>query len=147
MASIDRSALVLHSAEQMFCLVNDVRRYPEFLSGCRSTELISESDTELVARLHLSKGGLSYSFATRNQLFKPERMLLTLEEGPFSSLSGEWQFLSLSEEACKVVLHLEFEFANKVASLAMGKLFSQVAATLVDSFVQRADQVYGEGSL
>ena len=142
MAQVDRSALVLHTTEQMFDLINDVERYPEFLPWCAATEVISRTDEELVATLYLSKGGLKYSFTTRNQLQRPQRMTLELEEGPFSSLCGVWDFKPLSDEACKVSLSLQFEFSGKIASLAMSKVFNQVATTLVDAFVSRAEQIY-----
>lgn len=143
MTQVDRSALVLHSAEQMFDLVNAVETYPDFLSGCVRTEVISRTDNELVATLHLAKGGLKYQFSTRNELERPGRMTLQLVEGPFSRLQGEWKFIPLSEDACKVVLSLEFEMGNKLTSLAVGKLFEQVATSMVDAFVSRADTVYG----
>lgn len=142
MTQVDRSALVLHTAEEMFDLINDVERYPEFLPWCSSTEIISRTDDELVATLFLSKGGLKYSFTTRNQLNRPVSMTLELEEGPFSRLSGVWDFKPLSDEACKVSLSLQFEFSGKIASMAMSKVFNQVATTMVDAFVTRADQVY-----
>ncbi|WP_415902189.1 type II toxin-antitoxin system RatA family toxin [Neptuniibacter sp. QD29_5] len=142
MTQVDRSALVLHTAEEMFDLINDVARYPEFLPWCASTEIISRTDDELVATLFLSKGGLKYSFTTRNQLNRPVSMTLELEEGPFSRLSGVWDFKPLSDEACKVSLSLQFEFSGKIASMAMSKVFNQVATTMVDAFVTRADQVY-----
>ena len=143
MTQVDRSALVLHTAEQMFDLINDVEKYPEFLPWCAKTEVVSRSDDELVATLHLAKGGLTYSFTTRNHLSRPHKMVLELEQGPFSSLRGIWEFKALSEEACKVSLHLQFDFAGAITSFAMGQVFNQVATTLVDSFVERADQIYG----
>ena len=62
MTQVERSALVLHTAEEMFDLINDVERYPEFLPWCAKTEVVSRTDEELVATLFLSKGGLNYSF-------------------------------------------------------------------------------------
>lgn len=142
MTQVERSALVLHTAEEMFDLINDVERYPEFLPWCAKTEVVSRSDEELVATLFLSKGGLNYSFTTRNQLNRPTRMTLELVEGPFSSLAGVWDFKVLSDEASKVSLNLQFDFSGKIASFAMSKVFNQVATTLVGAFVTRADQVY-----
>jgi len=142
MTQVNRSALVLHTAEEMFVLINDVERYPEFLPWCAKTEVVSRTEDELVATLYLSKAGLNYSFTTRNQLHYPTRMTLELEEGPFSSLNGVWDFKVLSDEACKVTLNLQFEFSAKIASFAMSKVFNQVATTLVDAFVARADQIY-----
>lgn len=143
MAQVDRSALVLHTAEQMFDLINDVERYPEFLPWCSRTELLSQSEDELVATLFLSKAGIKYSFTTRNQLRRPAQMIIELEDGPFSTLAGTWDFKALSDEACKVHLNLNFEFSGKITSLAMSKVFNQVATTLVDAFVARADEIYG----
>lgn len=144
MTQVDRSALVLHSAEQMFQIVNDVAAYPEYLPWCSGTEILSKSENEMVATLHLAKAGMSYSFTTRNQLTPPHRLEVVLEEGPFEHLAGVWTFDALSEEACKVSLALNFSFAGKLTSLAMGKVFNQVATTMVDAFVQRADDVFGD---
>ncbi len=142
MAQVNRSALVLHTADEMFELVNDVRRYPEFLPWCSSTEVVHESEDTLEATLYLAKGGLKYHFTTRNNLQRPSRMEITLVEGPFKSLTGIWTFTPLSDEASKVELNMHFEFSGKLTGLAMGKVFNSVATTLVDAFVSRADQVY-----
>jgi len=144
MTQVNRSALVLHTAEQMFDLVNDVRKYPVFLPWCASTEVVSESPEELVATLNLAKGGLKYSFTTRNRLRRPNTMDITLVEGPFSSFKGRWMFTPLSEEASKVELQMDFEFKGKLTRLAMSKVFNSVATTLVDAFVTRADAIYGQ---
>ncbi len=143
MAQVNRSALVLHTAEEMFDLVHDVRRYPEFLPWCAATEVISETADTLEATLHLAKGGLKYSFTTRNRLERPGRMEIALVRGPFKSLTGVWTFTPLSEEASKVELNMHFEFSGKLTGVAMGKVFNSVATTLVDAFVNRADQIYG----
>jgi len=142
MTVINRTALVLHTAEEMFDLVNDVRRYPEFLPWCSRTEVVSEGDDHIEGTLYLSKGGLSYSFTTRNELERPKHMKIRLVEGPFKSLEGEWTFTELSDEASKVELNLSFEFSGKLTSLAMSKVFNSVASTLVDAFVSRSDQIY-----
>jgi len=142
MAVINRTALVMHSAEEMFDLVNDVRRYPDFLPWCSRTEVLSQADDHIQATLHLAKGGLSYAFTTRNELQRPNRMVIRLVEGPFKTLEGEWSFSALSDEASKVELNLSFEFSGKLTSLAMSKVFNSVATTLVDAFVARADKIY-----
>jgi ribosome-associated toxin RatA of RatAB toxin-antitoxin module len=143
MTSITRSALVMHSAEQMYALVNDVETYPQFLSGCTSTELISKTDEELVASLTISKKGVNQTFTTRNKLQFPERMELTLVDGPFTQFLGVWNFYRLTDEACKVTLDMDFEVNGKLAGIALGAVFKQIATTMVDSFVSRAKQVYG----
>jgi ribosome-associated toxin RatA of RatAB toxin-antitoxin module len=143
MTTVERSALVLHTDEQMFNLINDVERYPEFLPWCSSVNLQKRSEDDLTATLFLSKGGFKYHFTTHNQLNFPKEMTISLVDGPFSHLSGTWTFTALSEEACKVNLVLEFGFSGKLTALAMGKVFNQVANTMVDAFVKRADAIYG----
>ncbi len=97
-----------------------------------------------MATLHLAKGGLKYSFTTRNLLQRPRSMAITLVEGPFSHFAGKWSFTPLSDEASKVELQMEFEFKGRLAGLAMSKVFNSVATTLVDAFVSRADALYGQ---
>lgn len=146
MSRISRSALVMHSAKEMFELVNDCESYPKFLPGCSNARLIQREADFLVGELELSKAGMSYRFTTRNALFEPERIELKLVDGPFKKLEGTWQFQPLAAHACKVSLDLEFEIAGRVVSAALSPLFSQMAASQVDAFVKRADEVYGRYS-
>ena len=145
MTSINRSALVEYSAEQMFDLVNDIEHYPAFMQGCVSAKVLSESDTELVGQLRLSMGGIGQQFTTRNLLFRPERIEMTLVEGDFSNFAATWTFDALTESACKISLTMEFEFRSLFMSFAAGPLFSSSANNLVDAIVQRAHKVYGDG--
>lgn len=133
----------MYSAEQMFDLVNDVRRYPEFLDGCRTTEVLSESEAFIEARLTIAKSGFSQSFSTHNDLERPSRMTMRLMDGPFDRLEGVWCFTPLSPDACKVSLDMEFEMANKLKGAAMSLAFKQIANMMVDAFVTRASEIYG----
>lgn len=142
MTSISRSALVMHSAEQMFDLVNDVQAYPEYLPGCVAVDVISQSDELLSASLTLAKVGIKYSITTSNELKRPESMVMSLVDGPFKSFKGVWTFKALSDEACKVSLDMEFEVGSNMAGMAIGTLFKQVATSMVDVFVKRAEQIY-----
>lgn len=143
MPQIERSALVFYSAQQMFALVNAVPDYPQFLPGCSAAKVISQTDTEMVAALTVSKAGLSHTFTTRNTLTPFQQIDMQLVDGPFKRLSGGWAFQPLNDKACKVVLNLEFEFSNKLIQLAFGKVFNELAASMVTAFTQRAKQVYG----
>jgi ribosome-associated toxin RatA of RatAB toxin-antitoxin module len=140
---VQRSALVMHSDQAMFDLVNDVASYPLFMDGCQGAEVFEQSDQLMVARLDLKKAGVKTSFMTRNSLSAPGTIEMRLEDGPFKALRGVWQFKALSAEACKVSLDLEFEFNNVAMSMAASKLFAGMANDLVDSLCRRADQVYG----
>ena len=145
MSHINRSALVHYSPAEMYQLVNDVVEYPKFLPWCRSSQVKSETATEMVASVEIAKGVLNKTFTTRNKLRKDVRIDLELVDGPFKRLSGHWQFDALkTADACKVNLDLEFEFDSAMMSLAAKPIFTQIANSLVDAFCKRAVDVYGE---
>jgi len=144
LSRVEKSALVPYSAQAMFDLVADVESYKEFLPWCSNSRRISIGDTEVCGWIEVSRLGITQSFSTCNALYPPERMTLVLNEGPFKSLHGEWRFVPLREDACKVMLTMEFEFSGKLINAAFGKVFNQVANSLVESFVQRAGEVYGD---
>lgn len=142
--TIERSALVMYSAEAMFDLVNDVEAYPEFMEGCVAAEVFESGDSHMVAQLTLRKAGLEQRFTTRNQWRRPDHIAMALEKGPFRQLDGLWQFSALSETACKISFKLEFEFSSSALGFAASRLFTQVANNLVDSLCRRAEAVYGK---
>ncbi|MCK4834444.1 MAG: type II toxin-antitoxin system RatA family toxin [Gammaproteobacteria bacterium] len=145
MSHIKRSALVHYSPAEMYQLVNDVASYATFLPWCRSSEVKSESKTEMMASVEIAKGVLNKTFTTKNSLQKDFRIDLQLVDGPFKKLAGHWQFDRLkTESACKVSLELDFEFDNAMMSIAAKPIFTQIANSLVDSFCKRAVDVYGE---
>lgn len=143
MPSIEKSALVPYSDVEMYALVNDIESYPAFVPGCRSAQVLEATDSSKVARLDISKAGVGKSFTTRNTLEPPGRIGMELVDGPFKYLRGGWYFQRLDEQACKIVLHLEFEFANRLLGMAFGSIFNELQSRMVDAFVQRAEQVYG----
>jgi ribosome-associated toxin RatA of RatAB toxin-antitoxin module len=141
MTEINRSALVPFAADVMYQLVNDIEAYPKYMEGCVGAQITARGDDWLEARLDLAKGGLKYSFTTRNKLLPPSEIDLTLVEGPFEYFSGRWRFQALAPTACKVTLHLEFEMAGKLLNFAAKALFNSVANQLVDQLVKRAQQL------
>ncbi len=145
MAHVHKTALVPYSAKQMFDLVNDFLHYPEFLPWCRSTRLISRTETELCGEIEVARIGVRQKFATCNTLHEPDRVDIRLLEGPFKKLEGGWRFTSLREDACKVELVLDFEFSGGLIDKAFGAVFQQIANSLVDAFCKRADEIYGRG--
>ncbi|MEC5318289.1 type II toxin-antitoxin system RatA family toxin [Brenneria populi subsp. brevivirga] len=142
MPKISRSALVPFSAEQMYQLVNDVSSYPAFLPGCTGSRVISATSDEMTAAVDVSKAGIRKTFTTRNTLTNNQNINMQLVDGPFRQLSGDWHFTPLSNDACKVELHLDFEFTNALIELAFGKVFKELAGNMVQAFTQRAKEVY-----
>lgn len=143
MTTVSRSALVAYSARQMFDLVDDVAAYQQFLPWVKSSRELHRDEETVRATLVFSKGGFEKSFTTQNRIQHGKMIELRLVEGPFRHLHGYWRFEQLREDACKVSLDLEFEFSNRLLGMAFGRVFTQVANTLVDSFVTRAREVYG----
>ncbi len=142
MPKVTRSALVSFSADQMFNLVNDVARYPEFLPGCSGSRVIESSDTSMVASVDVSKAGISKTFTTSNRLTQGAMIMMELVDGPFKKLQGGWHFTPLDDQACKVELKLEFEFSSRMIEMAFGKIFNELTGNMVSAFTQRAKQVY-----
>ena len=147
MTRIHRTALVEHSADQMFDLVNDIEQYPKFLPGCTAARVVSSSDTELVGELTLSKAGITQQFTTRNALDRPHSIAMEMVEGNFTSFDARWEFSALTDNACKVSLTMDFQVKSSLVGFAIEKLFSSVANAQVDAMVQRAAQVYGNSNV
>lgn len=144
MHKIERTALVQHSAADMYALVNDVAAYPEFLKWCRTSRVISETVDEMDAELEIAWKALHKVFTTHNVLRKDECIRLSLVSGPFKSLTGSWGFKHLRKDACKITMEIEFEFKNAVSNMIFSAIFSQLYNSLIDSFIKRADVVYGK---
>ena len=142
MRKVNRSALVPYSAAQMFALVKDVEAYPAFLPWCNDAEVHIRGDDYIEASLELHRGRVSKRFRTRNVLQENEFLGLELVGGPFRHMSGGWTFQQLGDAGSKVALALEFEFENKALDVVLGRFFEHTCNTLVDSFTQRAAQIY-----
>ncbi len=140
--SINRSALVLHSTERMSALVNDIMSYPQFLPWCSKANIIEQNSEFMIASIEVRKGGIRQSFTTRNDISSDGKILMDLVDGPFKYLKGVWDFIHLKEDACKVVLTLEFELKQNISKMAFGPIFNQAANSMVDAFCERANQVY-----
>jgi len=146
MKSVHKSVLIWHSAHEMFALVSDVARYPEFLPWCRSGRVLEQTPDGMLASVGMSIGGLKKSFTTRNTHVADRRIHLELVDGPFSHLDGSWDFKPVgdaSQRACRIEFRLQYGFASRTLSALVGPVFDKIAANLVDAFVKRADQVYG----
>ena len=140
---IRRSAIVRHSAERMFALVNDVANYPERFSWCSATTVLNQDDTHLTARLDLRIAGFTQAFSTRNTLHPPARIDMTLVDGPFRQLNGVWEFIALGSEGCKVSFALDFEYSGTLLAPIMRIGFQKLADRMVDEFCAEADRAYG----
>lgn len=142
MVKVEKNVLVPHSAEQMFTLVDRVEDYQTFLPWCGGINLIERSEQTTTATIYIDYHGLKQSFTTQNQKQFPNKMEMQLKDGPFKHFNGQWRFIALSENACKIEFILEYEFSNALLGKIISPVFSHIANTFVDSFVTRAEQVF-----
>ncbi len=147
MKTVHKSVLIWYSPQEMYALVTDVARYPEFLPWCSQARVVEQLDDGMTAEIGISFSGIRQTFVTRNVHQQPGSVVMRLVKGPFSNLDGEWTFSALgdgSERACKVDLTLNYGFDNLTLGKLVGPVFDKIASTLVEAFVKRAAQVYGE---
>lgn len=146
MKHVKKSVLLWYSPQEMYELVSKVEDYPKFLPWCEQAEILSRDDTGMTARLHLKYLGVRQAFTTRNVNVPGESMRMHLVDGPFSTLEGTWLFKPVGQgeqQACKVEFDLEYAFSSRTLSAAVSPVFDRIADTFVDSFVKRAEAVYG----
>ena len=143
MTEISRTTLVPYTSDEMYVLVNDIESYPSFLPWCTEAKILSQQEKSLTATLSMALGKIKQSFTTENTMQDGSRIDIQLIEGPFKHLSGYWRFIQEDEQSCHIHLHMHFEFKNKIIKQTLGRAFYKVMDTLVESFVQRAQQIYG----
>jgi ribosome-associated toxin RatA of RatAB toxin-antitoxin module len=142
MARVEKSVLVEHTPERMFELVDRVEDYPGFLPWCGGTELKLRDEHRTVATIHIAYMGIRHSFTTENFKTHPRQMRITLQDGPFSELEGDWTFVPLGDDACKVEFRLQYAFSSRALEAILAPVFSHITNTFVDAFVRRADEVF-----
>ena len=148
MKHLKRSVLLWYSAREMYDLVTAVEDYPGFLPWCDRAEVLDRHDDGVTARLHLAYAGVRHAFTTRNAHQEAQAVEMRLVDGPFSLLEGTWAFrpipaAAVERQACRVELDLRYAFSSVALEALLSPVFDKVAETLVDSFVSRAEAVYG----
>jgi coenzyme Q-binding protein COQ10 len=141
---------VRHTASQMFDLVADVERYPEFVPLCHSLKIRQRTPqpdgTEIViADMMVSFKLVRESFTSRVTLDRPNlKILVEYLKGPFSNLENRWTFEPRSDTECDVEFYLAYEFKSRMLALLMGAMFETAFARFAAAFEKRADAVYGK---
>jgi len=148
MKHVRKSVLLWYSPGEMYELVTSVQDYPAFLPWCDKAEVLQRHDDGITARLGLAYMGVHHAFTTRNQHVSGTSVTVQLVDGPFSLLDGTWLFHPLGrpgseEQACKVEFDLRYAFASRALEVVVSPVFDKVANTFVESFVRRAEDVYG----
>lgn len=142
MHTVKRSVIVPYTPAQMFDLVSDVGRYPEFMPWCGGANVLTQDESGMTASIMIRIARISQNFTTKNTHDYPNRIHLELVEGPFSSLTGDWSFTALGEDGCKIDFIMQYEFSNRALELVIGPIFNRIATSFIDSFTQRANELY-----
>ena len=140
---------VRHSASEMFDLVADVERYPQFVPMCRALKVRQrtpggEGTEVIVADMTVSFKLVRETFRSRVTLDRPKlQILVEYLQGPFSHMQNRWSFKPAGEEACEIEFFIDYEFKSRMLGMLMGAMFDAAFRRFAAAFEQRADQVYG----
>ena len=142
MKEIARSAIVEHSAAEMYALVEEIEAYPRFLPWCKDAVVHERRPEETRATLTVGIGGMRHSFTTQNVNRPGEAIEMRLVEGPFRRFKGNWVFVPLAPGACRIEFTLQYEFSSRTLGKLLSPLFDGIADSMVEAFVRRAAEVY-----
>ena len=141
---------VQHRAEQMFDLVADVERYPDFVPLCQALKVRQRKQngdgTEtVVCDMTVSFKLVKETFTSEVTLDKAHlKILVRYLKGPFSNLENRWSFEAKGEEACDVGFFIAYDFKSRMLAMLMGTMFDAAFAKFSTAFEKRADVVYGK---
>lgn len=140
---------VPHSAEQMFDLVADVERYPEFLPMCEALRVKERRErdgmTMLIADMTVGYKMIRETFTSR-VLLKPDENVIDVSylEGPFRYLNNRWTFKPRVDGGCDIVFFIDYEFKSRALGMVMGAMFDRAFHMFSQAFQKRADVIYGQ---
>jgi coenzyme Q-binding protein COQ10 len=131
-----------YTREQMFDLVADVARYPEFLPWVSAIRVRSNSDSEMVADMIVGFKGLRETFTSRVTKTRPERIHVDYVDGPLQYLTNEWAFRDDGEGGCLVDCVVDFAFRNRMFEMLAGQVFDRALRKMIGAFEDRAARLY-----
>jgi len=141
---IRRSVLVPYSAHDMFDLIEQAERYPEFLPWCTSATILERSEEWVAARIEFSYRRFGFGFQTRNPKRRPEWLQVRLVEGPFKHFQADWALTPLGHLGCKISFALTYEISDRFFDRLAAPAVEIVSRSMVDAFVKRAEQTLTE---
>lgn len=132
-----------YTPQQLFDMVSDVAKYPEFLPWCRAARILQRRENEFLGELVISFAHLTESYVSRVVLNAPHAIDVTLVRGPFEYLSNQWRFSPATQGGTMIDFQLDFKFRSKMLEKLIGGLFARATQKMVDAFQKRADALYG----
>lgn len=137
MSRISKSALLEAPVEIAYRVVAEVRRYPEFLPGCRTVAIHKCEDDVVEAKVTVHGSGMTYAFVTLNT-HESHAIKMVLKEGPFRRLEGVWSFKPIGDLGCRVEIDIDFELAGGL-EIMLGGMVRPLANKMVDAFSRRIE--------
>jgi coenzyme Q-binding protein COQ10 len=137
--------LLPYTDQQLFDLVADVERYPEFLPWCLGARIREKSPTIIVADLLIGFKMVRERFTSRVELERPRRIDVAYTDGPFRYLNNHWEFIPQAGGGCLIDFYVDFEFRSRMLQRIIGMLFNEAVRRMVGAFEGRARQLYGDG--
>ncbi|WP_108790631.1 SRPBCC family protein [Erythrobacter sp. Alg231-14] len=146
MVGIRETRRLPYSAEQMFDLVADVKRYNQFLPWVIATRVRSDSDSEMVADMVVGFKSLRESFTSRVAKTRPSEIAVHYIDGPLSDLDNVWTFRPIDDATCEIDFAVDFQFKNRVFQSLAGQYFDKAFRKMVEAFEKRAHELYGSNN-
>ena len=137
MAIIQRTIEVEASAEKLYEVIFDIEQYPSFLTWCDSSEILSIEDHLVTASLTINILGFKSTITTLNKLYRPTKIEMSLQEGPFKSFKGTWLFEEITLEKTRVSYTMEYQIANPITDLIVKKKLASFIDQFVGEFVKK----------
>lgn len=136
-----------YSPRQLFELVLDIEKYPEFLPWCRAARILSREEDRLLGELVISFKHITESYVSEVTFTPPQegqqgRIDVKLVRGPFKHLENHWRFLLLPDGGTEIKLDLAFQFRTKLLDTFIGLLFGKATVKMAAAFKERADKLY-----
>ncbi len=135
--------LLPYTPEQLFDLVADVERYPEFLPWCIGARIRERQGNTITADLLIGFKMVRERFTSRVVLKRPRRIDVSYAEGPFRYLNNHWEFIPQPDGKCLIDFYVDFEFRSRMLQKIIGVLFNEAVKRMVGAFEARARQLYG----
>ena len=146
MPGIQQTRRLPYSAEQMFDLVADVGRYPEFLPWVAATRVRSNDGDVMVADMLVGFKAIREKFTSKVALDRPDNLRVQYIDGPLRDLDNRWTFRDLPEGGCEIDFCVDFAFKNKIFEALAGQYFDRAFRKMVAAFETRAEELYGSSN-
>ena len=133
-----------HTREQLFELVSDIEKYPDFLPWCIATRVRQQTEDTSISDMVIGFKMFREKFTTKVVLRRPGRIDVSYFEGPFKYLNNHWIFEPHGNGACLIDFYVDFEFRSKILQATIGTVFNEAVRRMISAFEKRADKLYGK---